>query len=733
VGRAELATGARRRLGSIGALLSAVLLALAFGASPAGAQAGPYSIVPYRATPPTKGALLSDGPTGQYLLGGTWLYRPDLSDVGLADGWWHNVASTVGWSPVTIPNSYNAGDFSSASMAGWVGWYRRDFTLPNRAFAKYVSKLDSNWQIRFESVDYTATVWLNGHELGSHVGAYLPFELTLRYLKAGVNRLIVRVDNRRTKADFPPSGNLWWNFGGIADVVYLRPVARADLDSVSIRPVLSCPTCSATIDEQATVENLTGRSQTVALTGRYGSVPVVFGVATIPAGGTWRPRAAIVLRHPRLWAPRSPYLYKATLTLTDRQGRALGGYTYESGIRTIKVTAGGRLELNGRALDLRGVSIHEQNFLTGEALTLAQMRQIIGWVKDLGATIIRAHVPLNPELEQLADQDGILLWSEVPVYQTSKAYLGEPSWRARALRLLQNNIETNQNHPSILLWSVGNELPTPPTAGEAAYIAEAAAEAKRLDPTRPVTMAISDWPGVACQAAYAPLDVIGVNEYFGWFDAGGGTTDDRAELSPFLDSVRACYPHQGLMVTEFGFNGNRNGPVEARGTYAFQDNSIKYHLGVFATKRWLSGAIYFNLQDFAARPGWDGANPLGTPPFVNNGLLDVHGNGKPAFSLVSSSFHSTVQLAPARLTLSSAALRGGSVTAYPRASGRTVTGAGRPSQRPSRPRLCPSRVTPDRELAVGASSRSNVAVPVAGSCRRTLADRLPSSISRTCS
>ena len=101
------------------------------------------------------------------------------------------------------------------------------------------------------------------------------------------------------------------------------------------------------------------------------------------------------------------------------------------------------------------------------------------------------------------------------------------------------------------------------------------------------------------------------------------------------------------MVSEFGFEGNRNGPVEVRGTYAFQDDSIEYHLGVFETEPWLSGAIYFNLQDFAAKPGYDGSNPLGTPPFVANGLLDLYGNEKPAFAIVQSIYGQTVQIAPA--------------------------------------------------------------------------------------
>src|ERR1700760_2134245 len=84
----------------------------------------------YSATPPTKGALYRDGQDGRYLLGGEWLYRADTGDVGVAQGWWRGAASTDGWSPVSIPNAYNAGDFSQASMNGYLGWYRRDFSLP---------------------------------------------------------------------------------------------------------------------------------------------------------------------------------------------------------------------------------------------------------------------------------------------------------------------------------------------------------------------------------------------------------------------------------------------------------------------------------------------------------------------------------------------------------------------------------------------------------------------------
>jgi beta-glucuronidase len=159
-------------------------------------------------------------------------------------------------------------------------------------------------------------------------------------------------------------------------------------------------------------------------------------------------------------------------------------------------------------------------------------------------------------------------------------------------------------------------------------------------------MAIADWPGVACQSAYAPLDVLGFNDYFGWFDAGGGSTDDPDGLSPFLDSLHACYPSKSLMITEFGFEGNRSGPVEERGTYQYQAAAARFHLGVFASKPYISAAMWFALQDFPAHPGWTGGNPYGDPPFVQKGEIDSFGNPRqPLFGTIQSIYTGTPQIA----------------------------------------------------------------------------------------
>jgi beta-glucuronidase len=631
-------------------LIVAALLALATALAPAGAHAATATHVAsgYRATTPTRGALTRDGWTDRYLLDAGWLYRSDASNSGVAQRFWRDATSTAGWTPVAVPNSYTTANLSTASFYGSVGWYRKDFFVPK-------GPARERWIVRFESVNYRAEVWLNGHLIGTHVGGFLPFELDLSAAHShAVNRLVVRVDNRNGPADLPPgpygSGGTpavggWWNYGGIFGDVYLRPVQDANLEQVIIRPELPCSSgCAATVLEHALVRNVTSAPQRVRLRGSFGGRPVNFGTATIARGATWSAHATVRIAHPRLWSPGNPTLYRASVTLTGSGGQQLATFVTYSGIRSIKVVAGGLLELNGRPLHLRGVGLQEASVHTGGAMTSAQIEQLIAWVRHLGAGLIRLQYPANPLLEELADRYGILIWSEVPVYQVKPRYLGKASTVALAHTMLTDNILDNENHPSIMLWSIGNELATPADVTETSYIAGAARLAHQLDPTRPVGLAVMGWPGVPCQPAYAPLDVIGLNEYFGWYDENDGSTIDRSGLGPYLDFFRSCYPHQAMFVSEFGFEANRPGPVQEQGTYAFQGNSIAYHLGVIAQRPWLAGAVYWALQDFVCRPLWAGGNPLPDPPFFHKGLIDLEGNLKPTFAGVEQAFRATVQV-----------------------------------------------------------------------------------------
>ena len=225
---------------------------------------------------PSARTLYYEGSSGRYLMDGQWLFRLDPGNTGLGRGW-NRSRSRAGWSSVKVPNVWNLGDDSPASMIGGVGWYRKDFSLPeaSRALA---------WAVRFESVNYRSRVWLNGRRVGSNRGAYIPFELRLSGLKRrGTNRLVIRVDSKRRATDFPPSGLAtngtptggWWNYSGLQREVYLKRLNVVDWKSVRVTPLLACARCTATVRVRATLRNVRAAGQRVHVTGRFGSKPAL--------------------------------------------------------------------------------------------------------------------------------------------------------------------------------------------------------------------------------------------------------------------------------------------------------------------------------------------------------------------------------------------------------------------------------------------------------------------------
>jgi beta-glucuronidase len=289
----------------------------------------------------------------------------------------------------------------------------------------------------------------------------------------------------------------------------------------------------------------------------------------------------------------------------------------------------------------------EDSSQLGAALNDSIDRRMIAEAKGLGATAIRSQYPLDEHLEELADENGLLLWSEIPLDKIPPRILALSSVRERAVERLRENILANSSHPSIVVWSIANELWPKPDAAQGAYIARAVAAAHALDPTRPVGLAVAAYPSVGCQARYyAPLDVVGLNDYFGWYPGPVGDLRDRNGLSGYLDAMRACYRRKALVVTEFGAEANRPGRIGEHGTYAFQQDFVRFHLSVFATKPWLAGAIYWALQEFRVRPGWNGGNPRPTPPIHAKGLISFSGALKPAYYDVRDIYRATTQLGP---------------------------------------------------------------------------------------
>ena len=290
--------------------------------------------------------------------------------------------------------------------------------------------------------------------------------------------------------------------------------------------------------------------------------------------------------------------------------------------------------------------------------------------------------------------------------------------RELAAKELRKNIEANINHPSVMLWSIANELSSKPGPVQGAYIRRAVEIAHDIDPTRPTAIAFAGYPTAGCQTEYAPLGVIGLNDYFGWYPGPGGKLFDRAKLSAYLDEMRRCYPRQAIMVSEFGAEANRDGPVEEKGTYAFQQDFVNYHLGVFASKPWLSGALYWALNEFRVKPDWEGGNPRPSSAAAPEGPARLRHvgaqagvGGRAALVLADPAVH------PARESRRAARARAGTRRAE-RACGaapggyrwtrrRAGSGAGSATRRRSRRgRRSASRSWPRRRTGAGSASGS---------------------------
>jgi beta-glucuronidase len=511
-------------------------------------------------------------------------------------------------------------------MAGGVGWYRRDFRVPRSARG-------TEWIVRFESVNYRATVFLNGVQIGAHEAAAIPFEVPLTKLQSGVNRLVIRVDSRRGPTDMPPGPRGgWWNYGGILREVYLRPVRELDISELLTRT-----TGRDELLVRATLTNPGGGLRRGAVTATVAGRWVNLGSVRVPSGRSSRVSAHVRIAGARAWLPRRPALYEVRAVATVR-GKAVASYAVHTGLRRLAIRDG-RLTVDGRWAHLRGASLHDQTPERGAALLPPDHARQISLLRNLGATITRSHYPLSEDFLERADRAGIFVWEEIPFYQMPESAMRDPAIRRKGLNYLANAIHRDQNHPSVVAWSIGNELPATPGSGQQAYIREAVALAHRLDPTRPVAMAFAGYPTKNYISAFAPLDALGVNDYFGWYPGPLGQIVNRAALGQYLDRLRANYRHQALFITEFGAEANRSGPPDEKGTYEFQKEFMRFHLATYARRPWLSGAIAWLLQDFKVRPQWSGGNPQPDPPWLRKGLADEHGRPKPAWAPTSKTFH----------------------------------------------------------------------------------------------
>jgi len=462
--------------------------------------------------------------------------------------------------------------------------------------------------LHFGAANYEAIVYFNGERVGEHVGGFTPFQFEVTNLvRPTDNVLVVKVDNTRRRDGVPTINTDWWNFGGLT-----RDVGVVDVPATFIRDYLLQlePGSTDTLAGWVQLDGARGQ-QTVTLDIEELGVHVQ---AQTDENGFAPLRVQTRLM---LWSDRNPKRYAVRLTSPDDR------VDERIGFRTLS-TRGADILLNGDPVFLRGISIHEQApERPGRATDEADARKLLGWAKELGANFVRlAHYPHNEHMVRVADELGLLVWSEVPVYWTIE--WENPATFINAQRQLVEMISRDKNRACVALWSVGNE--TPVSAPRSAFLGKLVETARHLDGSRLLTAAlerhyIDDHTQMIDDPLGEALDVVGVNEYIGWYDG----LPDKAD--GIVWKTRYDKP---IVISEFGADAKAglHGDDRTRWSEEFQASVYEHQLAMLSKIEQFRGLSPWILTDFQS--------PRRTLPGIldywnRKGLISSAGQRKRAF------------------------------------------------------------------------------------------------------
>lgn len=504
-------------------------------------------------------------------------------------------------SPVlTVPGDWNSQRDNLFFYEGTV-WYKRSF--------QYHQQNSKRVFVYFGAAATRATVYLNGSKLGQHEGGYTAFNFEVTdKIREGENCLVVEVNNQRRNDAVPAPNTDWWNYGGLT-----RNVLLVEVPATFIQDYLV----------QLAKGSTTEIAGWVRLNGTQGPQQVTIEIQeaniqkTVTTNGSGYAQFRFPV-HLTLWSPEEPKLYRV---LVSGAGDTVAD---QIGFRSIE-TDGTKILLNGKPIFLRGISMHEEApFRGGRAFSEEDDAILLGWAKELGCNFVRlAHYPHNEAMVRLADRMGLLVWSEVPVYWDT-AWLN-PDTLANAEAQLRDNITRDRNRASVILWSVANE--TPVDLARTEFLKKLIGYARELDPTRLVTAALNrtDREAPTRRTLSDPvgqyLDVVGLNEYLGWYE---GRLEDTDQMQ-----WRTTY-NKPLIISEFGAEApaGHHGSANAIWTEEFQSNYYAHQINMVKRIPGLAGMSPWVLMDFRS--------PRRLLPGVQDyrnrkGLLSDRGERKKAF------------------------------------------------------------------------------------------------------
>ena len=542
-----------------------------------------------------------------------------------------------GWRSLSVPHDWSSElPFDKNSPAGnggglldgGVGWYRKTFTLDSSYSGQEI-------RIEFDGVYMNSQVWINGTSLGTRPYGYSSFEYDLTpYVKVGASNVIaVRVDNSSQP------NSRWYSGSGIYRNVWLTvmsPVHIAYNGAFITTPSVSAS--SATVAIAADIENQASSSQSVTLTAEIDDATGAAvasnttAASSVAAGATATLNQTLTVANPHLWSTWSagtPYLYQVKLTL-QVGATTVDTYVVPCGLRSYNFDSANGFSLNGQSVKLWGMANHHDFGAIGTAYHHRALERFFQILQGMGVNALRtSHNPPVPELLALADQMGFLVMDEAfDVWETGKNGLNDyhlffTKWGQTDI---QDLVRRDRNHASVIMWSIGNEIPSASTATASNLIKWV----KAIDSTRPVTWACNSMGDSTNQAVAALLDLQGYN-----YLQNGSVT------SPIFDGDHAAHPTWKIFGSEMESGGRSRGfystPNDNPASWGNCDDSVmecsdypdtdaspadyEQMYVIDSSRPWFAGEFDWTGFDYGGEP-WPYANNAKSSYF---GIVDTAG------------------------------------------------------------------------------------------------------------
>lgn len=529
----------------------------------------------YEGLQATADTMVFDSGRKKALLNGEWQYAVDQYDTCLRQQWFKE--KYFDENGYTLPVDYSFDEWPVMQLPCCWNTLDEKFLLYDGSMVftrkfSYLREGDETVMLKIGAANYLCRVFVNGTYIGMHRGGSTPGYFNITDVLKAENRIMLVVDSTRRETQVPTENTDWFNYGGVyrdIELIYLPKVYIKDFQ-IALIPDGTFSKIQAEVELSDAISGET--ELVIEELGIKSQIPIKDGRGMV-----------LIDAKPELWSPDDPRLYEVKVSWMNDL------IEDKVGFREIKVEQR-EIILNGKPVFLRGISCHEESVENGKALTDAERIENILLAKQLGCNFMRiAHYPHNEKMAKLADELGILLWEEIPVYWAIR--FERKKTFEDAQNQLRELMRRDFNRASVIIWSVGNE--NADTDERLKFMSSLAECAHKEGGNRLVSAAclVNSEKNVIADRLAEYLDVIGINEYCGWY------TPDFEKLPQLMANSR---PQKPVIITEFGADAlaGHHGTITDKGTEECQAYVYERQIETLREIDYIKGMTPWILYDF---------------------------------------------------------------------------------------------------------------------------------------